>query len=62
MSTLRIKIKMDNAAFSEESGTEVSRILKEYAGTIEGRDFIPSEHESLLDYNGNIVGEAKVTR
>ena len=60
MPTLTIKIKMDNAAFGSVPETEVSRILRTYAQACE-KDFAVLQ-KSLFDYNGNTVGEAKVTR
>jgi hypothetical protein len=60
MPTLRITIKMDNAAFGSVPETEVSRILRTYTKACE-EDFTVIQ-KSLFDYNGNTVGEAKVTR
>ena len=62
MPTLRITIKMDNAAFSTESGTEAARILRRLAEDLEGRACQPEGWATLRDLNGNTVGEAKVTR
>lgn len=58
--TLRITIKMDNAAFEGQAGEECARILREAAEQLEGRDSISrGTIMSLRDYNGNNVGEVK---
>jgi hypothetical protein len=61
---LTITIKMDNAAFeSWQSGSEVARILTNLASSLAGRDLNRSEDSfTLRDINGNVVGEAKVTK
>lgn len=56
--TLKITIKMDNAAFDE--GSEAGRILEKLAKTVD--DMSPGDSKPLIDVNGNCVGEAKVTR
>lgn len=64
MPTLRITIKMDNAAFEDNEGPEVARILRAYAAHIDDGcrwDAYDAE-KTLRDSNGNTVGEAKVTR
>lgn len=58
---ITIKIKTDNAAFAEESGTEVARILRDLAARIEGRDILPGESIALRDTNGNTVGKASAS-
>jgi hypothetical protein len=58
MPTLRITIKMDNAAFGDEPITEAARILRVLAQDMEK---FGAADKALLDYNGNTVGEAKVT-
>jgi len=59
MPTLRITIKMDNAAFEDEPWCEVATILQHYVkGLEEGGDL----QKRIFDSNGNTVGEAKVTR
>ena len=60
--TLTITINMDNDAFQYHNGCEARRILRQLA---EDR-LAPDELEegdtfTLMDYNGNRVGEAKVT-
>jgi hypothetical protein len=56
---MNIKIKMDNAAFDPPYSRELVRILRRLADRIEVdpdcREF------RLLDYNGQPVGEAKIT-
>jgi len=63
MPTLRITIRMENAAFEDNEGAEVGRILRAYANHIDdGCAFDPYDAEAVLwDVNGNRVGEAKVT-
>ncbi len=55
---------MDNAAFEPENGTEAARILRELADVICGRQYLVCSkwEKSLLDVNGNRVGEAKVSK
>ena len=62
--TLTIKITMDNAAFEPEKGTEAARILKQAAEVIffGNMGMTPGAKMPLRDLNGNIVGEARVTR
>ncbi len=57
--TLKIEIKMDNAAFSE-SGSEVARILTTWAEEIEHYDLKSGEQYIFRDFNGNKVGTAEV--
>jgi hypothetical protein len=52
--TLTIKIDMDNEAFAESNGQEVSRILVEFAGR--GWDFVIHDSGRLRDINGNSCG------
>lgn len=58
MSTYNISINIDNAAFGDEPGREVIRILHNIADHITDKG--TERKYSLRDYNGNIVGEAKV--
>ena len=51
-----IKIKTDNAAFTESKALEIARILRELAEKIERSD---SLDHVIMDYNGNNVGESK---
>ena len=61
---LKIEIVMNGTAFEPENGTEAARILRELADEICGRQYLVCAKwsKSLLDVNGNRVGEAKVTR
>ena len=56
---LTIKIKTDNAAFEDDPGKayECARILRELANKLE------RGHEvgKCIDYNGNTVGEWRLT-
>ncbi len=56
---LKITIKMDNAAFDPDSGTEAARILRELADKLDGGDVLPDTSIPLLDVNGNKVGRAE---
>jgi hypothetical protein len=62
MPTLKITIKMDNAAFEECAGEEAARILRDVASYLDGKHLVPSDTAPVRDLNGNTVGEAKVTR
>lgn len=57
MKCVKLKIEMENQAFSEEPNYEVSRILKELADKIENRGI---DTYVLHDINGNSVGEFEV--
>ena len=51
-----VSINTDSAAFSDDPGAEVARILRELADQLEaGRFGGPIQ---LRDYNGNTVGKA----
>jgi hypothetical protein len=62
MPTLRITIKMDNAAFEFNQGPEVARILRDMAKAVDEDVDLDWFSMNLRDLNGNTVGEAKVTR
>ena len=55
---------MDNAAFDGENWAfEAERILKEFTDEISFSGLrSPGDTQSLLDINGNVVGEAKLIR
>lgn len=57
MSGFTLQMKTGNAAFSDEDGgdrgSEIGRILREAADTVEGG----RTSGKLIDINGNIVGE-----
>jgi len=61
MATLRITIRMDNAAFADDAGVEAGRILRLLAENLECYGATFDLDEKLRDANGNTVGEAKVT-
>ena len=65
MTTLKISINTDNAAFEDENlGSEISRILKSYANAIESvidPDTSWELETKLRDINGNTVGQVKLT-
>ncbi len=52
--TFKLNIECDNAAFEDNVGEEVGRILRQAAQKMERGD-IPG---TLFDSNGNAVGEA----
>jgi hypothetical protein len=54
---ITIKIKCDNAAFEDCAGSEVARILRKYADSIEGME---PEDGPLHDVNGNRVGQVDI--
>lgn len=57
---VRIEIDCDNAAF-ENAGMEVSRILTKLANLIYGDELDSGWTQALIDINGNVVGQCKVT-
>ena len=63
---LKLTIRMDNAAFENNEGPEVARILRRLAGEYEERNRLlgypgaPRECTILKDVNGNTVGRAEV--
>ena len=58
MGMLTVSIETDNDAFSGDAKyNELPRILRKIADTIEGGSLLGSH--SLLDSNGNYVGEAR---
>lgn len=56
MSSLNIDLTLDNDAFTDDASTEVARILRRLADTIEGAN--PLDTFTLRDINGNTVGQA----
>lgn len=54
-----ITIETDNAAFEDDPGAEVARILAEYARRLDGESLRSCK---LYDYNGNHVGDVEVTK
>jgi hypothetical protein len=52
----RIEIDMDNAAFDEEPGYELTRILYELSRGID----ISTKEKRIRDINGNTVGSIKI--
>lgn len=56
--TIKITIQTDNDAFYPDPGTEIARILREYADEITNAAIVPC---ILLDANGNAVGRIQVT-
>jgi len=59
MSYVDIKIETDNAAFEEDSGShEIARILHKLADQLIREE---TDYASLMDINGNKVGEYNVT-
>lgn len=52
MSVFKIEISTDNAAFQDDPGAEVARILREVAERVEAGEL----SRTVRDYNGNGVG------
>ena len=59
---LVIEIKLDNAAFDDDTSGEVSRILSELANDIRdgGMDQCLDSGKKIMDVNGNTVGFCRV--
>lgn len=61
MSTFRLSIETDNAAFEPSQGQEVARILRKLAVQVEDcRNVEMADGQKLMDYNGNSVGDVTV--
>jgi hypothetical protein len=59
---ITITINTDNAAFEENTETEVARILMEYARRLnDGLQNLQIVDQKLRDYNGNTVGRVSVS-
>ena len=56
--TITITIRTDNAAFEDNPETEVGRILRNYAATIQTRGLV--DGYGLRDGNGNTVGHVEI--
>jgi hypothetical protein len=63
---ITIKIRTDNAAFSDgNGGAEVARILRALASrleAVEDRYALRPLTDDLRDINGNTVGSVKITK
>jgi len=57
---LIIEIEMDNEAFENLPGVEISRILRKFAYNIKLDEIEPKDQWLLLDFNGNRVGTARI--
>jgi len=53
----KLKIKTDNASFADDKTSEIIRILKDAILKLEQGN----ERGILLDVNGNLVGEFRLT-
>lgn len=60
MGTFRVLIDTANAAFEEDENAELARILRGLVSRLEDGQPHLLVGESLLDYNGNIVGRAQI--
>lgn len=58
--TITIKLRTDNAAFSEDRDAEVLRILREWLDSAD-QSGTPMNVDRLQDFNGNTVGSVTVT-
>ena len=57
--TITIEIKTDNAAFENQSGQEVARILRKLADQVESWPGANAFTLGLRDINGNKCGELR---
>lgn len=57
---LTIRIRMDNAAFVPDWSIEAARILQRAAQRLD--ELARGDSLPLVDYNGNVVGEVKVSQ
>jgi len=51
-----IKINCDNAAFDDDPGAELARILRELANRLHISGAVQGSRKTLYDLNGNDVG------
>ena len=52
-----MNVVMDNAAFTDNNGGELARILRKLADRLEGGDYFDDDESGLcMDANGNRVG------
>lgn len=58
--TVTINIACDNAAFTDDAGTEINRILQDLVKEIKRGEIGIGDHMNLRDINGNKVGECSV--
>jgi hypothetical protein len=60
--TAKIQIQMTNAAFAENGGAELARILRGLADDVETAECADMELQGqrLRDFNGNTVGTFQV--
>ena len=59
---VKIEIRCDNAAFEEPNGIELARIFKGLADAVIDDHVTKDFGKRIVDLNGNVVGEMKVTR
>jgi hypothetical protein len=60
---VKITVNMDNAAFDNYfSGEELARILQELARNVQESVLSAGLKIGVRDFNGNTVGELKITR
>jgi hypothetical protein len=57
----KLEIRMDNAAFKEDSGSEVSAILWKLSSLVDCSYLSEEDGGNLYDINGNAVGSWGVT-
>ncbi len=56
MAKFTLTIECDNAAFEDDAGAEVARILRDAADDLDGDMMAETGSANLRDINGNIVG------
>jgi hypothetical protein len=57
-----IKINMDNAAFENNNGNELARILENVRSAVEEMQMFIGMEKKLVDINGNVVGSFKISK
>jgi len=57
---LKINIRMNNSAFIDGNGEEVSRILDKLSKQVHYESLVVGDYFKLYDINGNVVGIAEV--
>lgn len=58
---LNIKLDLNNAAFEDNMGREIARILENIVLNLENRPNLDKGEKILLDVNGNKVGILKIS-
>lgn len=59
---LKIEIRMENAAFADENGIEVARILRKLADDVDNNTIEFGSFVYAYDSNGNKVGQLTTSK